>query len=238
MLIANEAIATELMAANMPFLHRRHDEPDPAKIKTLAEALGTLGFSAGHLIGGNTHKAIQDVLKQAEGHPLADIVNSLIVRSMKQAVYSPESSGHFGIAARAYAHFTSPIRRYPDLMAHRAVKALLERKKENHSAVSLEQAGVHCSERERASAEAEHKAVDLMRAELFKNKIGEIMDGVVTTVIERGSFVMCGDTGAEGLVRGVSLKPGAKVKIVVDSVDTAEGKIDLSLAQNSTMPLQ
>ncbi len=239
MLLANEAIATELMAANAPFLHRRHDEPDPAKIKTLAEALGTLGFSAGHLIGGgNTHKALQDVLKQAADHPLADIVNSLIVRSMKQAVYSPESSGHFGIAARAYAHFTSPIRRYPDLMAHRAVKALLACRKENHGAATLEQAGLHCSERERAAAEAEHKAVDLMRAELFKNKVGEIMDGVVTTVIERGSFVLCGDTGAEGMIRGVSLKPGAKLKVVVDSVDTAEGKIELSVAQNSTMPPQ
>ena len=101
-------------------------------------------------MGGNTRKAIQDILRQAENNPLSDIVNSLIVRSMKQAVYSPESSGHYGIAATAYAHFTSPIRRYPDLMAHRAVKALLLGNRENHGALSLAKAGEHCSTRERA----------------------------------------------------------------------------------------
>lgn len=238
MLLANEAIATELMAAKAPFLHRRHDDPDPEKIKTLAKALGELGLSAGHLSGGNTHKAIQDVLRQAQDHPLADLINSLIVRSMKQAVYSPESKGHFGIAAKAYAHFTSPIRRYPDLMAHRAIKALLLGKRENHGSRTLIEAGEHCSERERAAAEAEHKAVDIMRAELFKSNIGAVMDGMVTTVIDSGSFVMCGDTGAEGLLRGTTLKPGTKVKVMVDAVDTVEGKINLSLAQKPPMPSQ
>ncbi|PIS47220.1 MAG: ribonuclease R [Elusimicrobia bacterium CG08_land_8_20_14_0_20_51_18] len=134
MLLANEAIATELMAARMPFLHRRHDVPDPLKLKALAKTLGELGLSAGGLLGVDPHKALQDVLARAQAHPLADIINSLIVRSMRQAVYSPESAGHFGIAARAYAHFTSPIRRYPDLTAHRAVTALLAGKKENHCA--------------------------------------------------------------------------------------------------------
>jgi len=240
MLLANESIATELLAAKAPFLHRRHDEPDPVKIKTLAKTLGDLGFSAGHLTGGNTHKAIQDVLRQAEEHPLSDIVNSLIVRSMKQAYYSPQSEGHFGIAAKAYAHFTSPIRRYPDLMAHRAVKALLAGKKENHGSLSLAEAGEHCSERERAAAEAEHKSVDIMRAELFKGNIGAEMDGVITTVIESGSFVMCGDTGAEGMLRVTDLKPGTKVKVIVDAVDTLDGKIALSLAgaQKPKMPAQ
>ncbi|MEI8218416.1 MAG: RNB domain-containing ribonuclease, partial [Elusimicrobiota bacterium] len=179
---------------------------------------------------------IQDILRQAQTHPLADLINSLIVRSMKQAVYSPESQGHFGIAARAYAHFTSPIRRYPDLMAHRAIKALLLGKRENHGARSLAEAGVHCSERERAAAEAEHKAVDILRAELFKDAIGTVMEGIVTTVIDSGSFVMCGDTGAEGLLRNTTLKPGTKVKVIIDAVDTAEGKISLSLAEKPSMP--
>lgn len=237
MLLANEAIATELMAAKAPFLHRRHDEPDPLKIKILAKALGELGLSAGHLVGGNTHKVIQDVLRQAQNHPLTGIINSLIVRSMKQAVYSPESEGHFGIAARAYAHFTSPIRRYPDLTAHRAIKALLAEKPENQDSRSLLKTGEHCSERERASAEAEHKAVDIMRAQLFKSNIGATMDGMVTTVLDCGSFVLCGDTGAEGLIRGTTLKPGTKVKVIIDAVDTTEGKINLSLAEaTSTMP--
>jgi len=149
---------------------------------------------------------------------------------MRQAVYSPESAGHFGIAARAYAHFTSPIRRYPDLMAHRAVAALLAGKKENHGALPLTAAGAHCSERERAAAEAEHKSVDILRAELLKGQLGTIMDGTVTSVIDSGTFVMLGDTGAEGMLRVTNLKPGAKVKVKIDAVDTVEGKIDLSLA--------
>ena len=236
MLLANEAIATELIAAKAPFLHRRHDDPDPGKIKTLAKTLGEMGLSAGHLIGGSPHKALQDILRQTQNHPLSDIINSLMVRSMKQAVYSPESKGHFGIAAKAYAHFTSPIRRYPDLTAHRAIKALIAGQKENHDESFLVKAGEDCSERERAAVEAERKAVDLMRAELFKGKIGSVFEGTVTTVIESGSFVMCGDTGAEGMLRVTNLKPGTKVKVIVDAVDTVEGKIDLSLAEKPRMP--
>jgi len=229
MLLANEAIATELMAAARPFLHRRHDVPDPAKMKTLAKTLGEFGLAAGGLLGSDPHKGLQDVLARAGSHPLADIINSLIVRSMRQAVYSPESAGHFGIAARAYAHFTSPIRRYPDLTAHRAVKALLLGKKEDHVALPLAAAGTHCSERERAASDAEHKALDLLRAELFKGRIGETLDGSVTTVIDSGTFVLLGDTGAEGMLRVTNLKPGAKVRVIVNAVDPVEGKIDLSL---------
>lgn len=236
MLLANEAIATELIAACAPFLHRRHDVPDPDKIKTLAKTLGELGLSAGHLQGGNTHKALQDILRQAQGHPLEDIINSLMVRSMQQAVYSPESLGHFGIAALAYAHFTSPIRRYPDLMAHRAIKALMQGKKENHGTLSLKEAGAHCSERERSAAEIEYKAVDIMRAELLKGQVGETLDGIVVSVMDSGSFVRCGNTGAEGFLRETNLKLGDKLKIIIDKVDTAEGKIDLSVANKPQLP--
>ncbi|OGR68159.1 MAG: hypothetical protein A2081_02375 [Elusimicrobia bacterium GWC2_61_19] len=229
MLLANEAVATELYAAKMPFLHRRHDSPDPLKLKALSAALGELGLTAGHIEGANAQKGLQDVLRQAENHPLTNIINSLMVRSMRQAVYSPESEGHFGIATRFYSHFTSPIRRYPDLMTHRAVKALLAGKKENHGALPLDKAGVHCSERERAAADAEHKSVDIMRAEMMKELVGSIMDGAVTTVIDSGAFIMLGSTGAEGLLRVNGLKPGTKVKVMIAAVDTAEGKIDLSL---------
>jgi ribonuclease R len=229
MLLANEAVATELFNAKMPFLHRRHDTPDPLKLKALSSALGNLGLTAGHIEGTNAAKGLQDVLRQAEGHPLTNLINSLMVRSMRQAVYSPESQGHFGIATRFYSHFTSPIRRYPDLMTHRAVKALLHGKKENHAALPLDKAGAHCSERERAAADAEHKSVDIMRAELLRELVGSVMDGAVTTVIDSGAFVMLGDTGAEGLLRVNGLKPGTKVKVMIAAVDTAEGKIDLSL---------
>ena len=236
MLLANESVATELMAAKIPFLHRRHDEPDPAKLETLAETLGDLGLSAGHIMGGNTHKGLQEVLDQAQGNSLEDIINSLIVRSMRQAVYSPESSGHFGIAARYYSHFTSPIRRYPDLMSHRAVMALLSGKKETRGILTLEKAGVHCSERERTAAEAEHKSVDLLRAELLKSKIGSVMNGTVTAVTESGAFIRLGDTGAEGLLRGSTLKPGSKVSVIISAVDAAKGQIDLAQAGQKIPP--
>jgi len=229
MLLANEAVATELYNAKMPFLHRRHDAPDPVKLKALSSALGELGLTAGHIEGANAPKGLQDVLRQAESHPLTTLINSLMVRSMRQAVYSPESQGHFGIATRFYSHFTSPIRRYPDLMTHRAVKALLRGKKENFGALPLDKAGAHCSERERAASDAEHKSVDIMRAEMIKELVGSVMDGAVTTVIDSGAFVMIGDTGAEGLLRVNGLKPGTKVKVMIASVDTTEGKIDLSL---------
>jgi ribonuclease R len=229
MLLANEAVATELYNAKMPFLHRRHDTPDPLKLKALSSALGELGLTAGHIEGKNAAKGLQDVLRQASGHPLTNLINSLMVRSMRQAVYSPESEGHFGIATRFYSHFTSPIRRYPDLMTHRAVKSLLRGKKENHGALPLDKAGVHCSERERAASDAEHKSVDIMRAEMLKELVGSVIDGAVTTVIDSGAFVMLGETGAEGLLRVNGLKPGTKVKVMIAGVDTAEGKIDLSL---------
>ncbi len=228
MLLANEAVATELFNAKIQFLHRRHDAPDPLKLKALAAALGELGLRAGHIEGRNAAKGLQDVLRQAAGHPLEHLINSLMVRSMRQAVYAPESGGHFGIATRFYSHFTSPIRRYPDLLTHRAVKALLRHVKET-PAVPLDKAGTHCSERERAAADAEHKAVDVMRAEMLKDLVGSVMDGAVTTVIDSGAFVMLGETGAEGLLRVNGLKPGTKVKVMIASVDTAEGKIDLSL---------
>lgn len=236
MLLANEAVATELYNAKMPFLHRRHDTPDPLKLKALSSALGELGLSAGHIEGRNPAKGLQDVLRQAEGHPLTNLINSLMVRSMRQAVYSPESEGHFGIATRFYSHFTSPIRRYPDLMTHRAVKALLRGRKENHGALPLDKAGVHCSERERAASDAEHKSVDIMRAEMLKELVGSVMDGAVTTIIDSGAFVMLGDTGAEGLLRVNGLRPGAKVKVMIAGVDTAEGKIDLSLEGRPAQP--
>lgn len=233
MLLANEAVATELHAARRPFLHRRHDTPDPLKLKALAAALGDMGLSAGHIHGANTARGMQDVIKRAAGHPLEGIINSLVVRSMRQAVYSPVSQGHFGIATRFYSHFTSPIRRYPDLMTHRAVKALLSGRKEKAGA-SLEKAGVHCSERERAAATAEHKSVDIMRAELLKDLKGDTVDGLVTSVIESGAFVSIGETGAEGLLRAGGLKPGTRIKVVIADVDTASGKIDLARSDSRT----
>ena len=112
-------------------------------------------------------------------------------------------------------------------------------KKRKYGALPLTAAGAHCSERERSAADAEHKSVDILRAELLKTAIGTVMDGTVTSVIDSGTFVMLGDTGAEGMLRVANLKPGDKIKVIVDAVDTIEGKIDLSLAEKpGQMPAQ
>lgn len=254
MLLANESIAMELNQARSPFLHRRHDDPDPAKLIALAETLGDLGLSAGHIRGSNARRGLQDILAKTVSHPLSATINSLIVRSMRQAIYSPESKGHFGIAARYYAHFTSPIRRYPDLMAHRAIKALLHgmKPKPGHvmrafnamfpgkkeaAQVPLIKAGEHCSERERAATEAERKISDLMKAELLRTMVGQVMDGVVTAAAGSGAFVSLAQSGADGLLRGATwLKPGDRVRVKIESISSVDGKIDLSAADSPGLP--
>ncbi|MEW5905307.1 MAG: VacB/RNase II family 3'-5' exoribonuclease [Elusimicrobiota bacterium] len=254
MLLANESIAMELNQAKSPFLHRRHDDPDPAKLLALSQTLGDLGLSAGHIRGSNARRGLQDILAKTGTHPLSATINSLIVRSMRQAVYSPESKGHFGIAARYYAHFTSPIRRYPDLMAHRAVKALLHgmKPKPGHivrafnaifpgkkeaAQVPLIKAGEHCSERERAATEAERKVSDLMKAELLRTMVGQVMDGVVTAAAGSGAFVSLAESGADGLLRGATwLKPGDRVRVKIESINPIDGKIDLSAADQPGLP--
>jgi ribonuclease R len=249
MLLANEEVAAALSEAKLPFLHRRHDAPDPLKLRTLAQTLGDMGISAGNIKDGG-RKAMQSILDRTQDDPLAPFINSLMVRSMRQAVYAPSSGGHYGIAARYYAHFTSPIRRYPDLVVHRALSALLDGQKRSFCGRQMDAVSVmlggkdkafripqidavaeHCSRQERNAASAEYAAIDIVRAELLVDHVGEVMDGLVTSKIEAGIFVLLGGTGAEGFVRGRDLAPGSSVRVKIERVDTREGKIDLSLEE-------
>jgi len=153
---------------------------------------------------------------------------------LKQARYSSEAGGHFGLASKDYCHFTSPIRRYPDLVVHRAVKGLLRGDKTSHvSGIDLEGLSVHCSERERGAAEAERKAVDMARASILGRSVGEIFDGVVINVTPSGAFVSLPESGATGLWRGANATIGQKLKVKLTGVDEALGRIELEPVKDS-----
>ena len=228
MLLANETTATTLLEHNIPFLNRIHPDPDTRKLSILAAELLKMGIHA-HGLTASPASAMQVVLKNAVGQPLEDTINMLVTRSLKQASYSHEPGGHFGLASAAYCHFTSPIRRYPDLVTHRAVRALLQGLPGAELSEGLQKLGVHCSERERLATDAERRSVDLLRAELLKKQVGRIFEGVVSGSAGFGLFVTLKDIGASGLVRKVSADLGSRIQVKLDSVNEDKGELDFSL---------
>ncbi|HAM36458.1 MAG TPA: ribonuclease R, partial [Elusimicrobia bacterium] len=230
MLLANETVARALLARRLPFLSRVHPDPETRKLAVLGAELKKLGVYVPGSLTKTPATALQIVLQKAAGHPLEDTVNMLVMRSLKQASYSQAPGGHFGLASPAYCHFTSPIRRYPDLVTHRAVKALLQGRPEPSLARGLKELAEHCSQRERLAAEAERRSVDLLRAELLKEKIGQVFEGVVSGTAGFGIFVTLGKTGACGLLRGASAALGSRVRVRLDRVDEGKGELDLSMA--------
>ncbi|MBI4349653.1 MAG: VacB/RNase II family 3'-5' exoribonuclease, partial [Elusimicrobia bacterium] len=236
MLAANEATARELKAAGAPLLHRIHEDPEPVRLIELARELQKLGIQVPSSIAGAPARALQQVLSRAQGHPLEETINFLCVRSLRQAVYSEKGAIHFGLGSSAYTHFTSPIRRYPDLFNHRAIRALLHgrsgkgRGRPYAQGVDLAGLAVHCSERERLAAEAERQGVDILRAELLRGKVGQTLDALVTKLTPAGLLVALPDSGAVGLVRGSSAgRVGDRVKVRLDRVHEGRGELDFSL---------
>ncbi|MFA9397832.1 MAG: ribonuclease R [Clostridiaceae bacterium] len=202
MLVCNETVAEHFFWANIPFVYRIHEEPNEEKLTHFNEFAHNLGYSIKW--GNEIHpKALQKVIKDAKGKPEETIVSTLLLRSMKQAKYSSECVGHFGLAAKYYCHFTSPIRRYPDLMIHRIIKMSLNGKIGEKEYAKLEKdvefASVQSSERERLAEEAEREVDDLKKAEYMKERIGEIYDGIISSVTGFGIFVELHNT-VEGLV--------------------------------------
>jgi len=200
MLAANEAVATWLSAHNVPSLFRIHDNPDPLKIEGLAAFAKSLGLTlkTGRL--GVRPGDIQRLLDDAEGLPAYPVVTQLSLRSMKQARYSPEDSGHFGLAAPHYLHFTSPIRRYPDLVVHRALRAARHKAKPALRG-DLEALAESCSKLEREAESAERELLDWKKVKFLRGREGEAFAGVVTGVARFGVFVQLDGGIAEGLVR-------------------------------------
>ncbi len=202
MIAANVAAAETLEHARQPCMYRVHDQPDAAKVEALREFVATLGLllARGQVI---RPKMFTRLLEQASGSPFAEMVHELVLRSQSQAVYSPVNLGHFGLALARYCHFTSPIRRYSDLLVHRALIAgcrLGDGGLPSGAGDGFEALGQHISTTERRAAAAERDAVDRFIAGFLAGRLGEIVPGRVTGVTRFGLFVRLDETGADGLV--------------------------------------
>ena len=207
MLLCNETVAEHFYWANSPFVYRIHEDPDSEKIENLAEFVRTLGY---HLKGINKihPKALQELLTKVKGKKEERIISTVMLRSLAKARYSHQSLGHFGLAAKYYSHFTSPIRRYPDLIIHRIMKEHIKGKmNENREELlnqRLPEVSKQCSERERAAEEAERETKDLKKVEYMKAHEGEDFDGIISSVTSFGMFIELDNT-IEGLVRMSSM---------------------------------
>jgi ribonuclease R len=206
MLAANEAVAQMLSEHNMPTLFRIHEEPDDVKVLEFTEFAQTMGL---HLPpNSGSPKWFGRILSMVEDTPTEYIVNNLLLRTMQRARYSPENVGHFGLAASFYTHFTSPIRRYPDLLVHRALAALLQKKQSaaGPAFANLLQTGDFLSGRERAAVEAEWEMTERLQVRFMADKIGESFDGVISGVTSFGIFVELLDHFISGAIEIAKLK--------------------------------
>lgn len=204
MLMANETIAEDYFWQELPFLYRTHDNPDPEKMKRLGTFINNFGYTIKTQQGEVHPKEIQKLLDKIEGSEEEALISRLTLRSMKQAKYMPVCAGHFGLAAKYYTHFTSPIRRYPDLQIHRIIKenlrgGLTERRLAHYDKI-LPGVTVQCSQTERRAEEAERETIKLKKCEYMSKRIGEVFEGVISGVTAWGFYVELPNT-VEGLVR-------------------------------------
>jgi len=202
MLVCNETVAEHMFWANLPFVYRVHEEPDEEKLNHFNEFVHNLGYFV--KFGREVHpKALQEVIEKVKGRTEETVVSTLLLRSMKQARYSPECSGHFGLAAKYYSHFTSPIRRYPDLIIHRIIKEYINGDIDGSRVTKLanivDYASKQSSETERSAQEAEREVDDLKKAEYMSERIGEEHEGIISSVTSFGVFVELPNT-VEGLI--------------------------------------
>jgi ribonuclease R len=258
MIAANVAAARFLQRHKMPTLYRIHDGPSTTKLEKLRAYLGQLGLQLG---GGDKPQPehFEYLLLQARDRADWPILQTMLLRSLSQAVYSPDNQGHFGLALPAYAHFTSPIRRYPDLLVHRAIRHVLQggtRATFAYSPDNMATLGEHCSSTERRADEATRDAVEWLKCEYMLDKIGNVYSGRVATVTSFGLFVSLDEVYVEGLVHvtaldndyyhydpvrqvlrgertGKTYRLGSTLKIKVVRVDLEERKIDFELVQTN-----
>lgn len=209
MLVANETVAEDFFWREIPFVYRTHDNPDPEKIRKLSTFINNFGYSI-HVGGDEVHpKELQKLLEKIDGSDEEPLISRLTLRSMKQARYTTECTGHFGLAANYYCHFTSPIRRYPDLQIHRIIKETLrgrmnENRMEHYNSI-LSGVAKQSSERERRADEAERETIKLKKVQYMEQFIGETFTGVISGVTEWGFYVELPNT-VEGLVRMAALR--------------------------------
>ena len=255
MLTANETVAEEYALLGLPFLYRTHENPDGEKIEAALSLVHQAGVRVKKAKENIVPKEIQKILKELQGMDCEPFLSRLILRSMKQAKYTVDCTGHFGLAAKYYCHFTSPIRRYPDLQIHRIIKENLRGKmseaKIRHYDQILEEVARQSSAMERRAEEVEREIVKMKKAEFMKQQVGETFEGVISGVTEWGLYVELENT-VEGLVhvntmtddyytydreqyllKGDMTKKvyamGQKVKVRVEGADIQTKSIDFSL---------
>jgi len=204
MLAANETVAEHFHRLDLPFIYRIHEDPKPEKLQRFFEFITNFGYIVRGSANDVHPKALQEIIEAVAGKPEETVISTVMLRSMQQAKYDPESLGHFGLSAEFYTHFTSPIRRYPDLIVHRLIRTYLvegkmdEATKEKWNA-NLPEIADHTSKRERRSVDAERETDDLKKAEYMLDKIGEEYTGIIGSVTNFGMFVELPNT-IEGLV--------------------------------------
>jgi ribonuclease R len=254
MLAANVCAADFLKEHEHPALYRIHEGPTPEKLEALRTFMGEVGFGVGG--GEKPHaKDYGKLMKQIKERPDAQLLQTVLLRSMQQAVYSPDNVGHFGLAYEAYAHFTSPIRRYPDLLIHRAIKAVLNGEK--YKAKDWNALGIHCSMTERRADDATRDVTNWLKCFYMQDKIGEVYDGTVAGVTSFGVFVALDGVYVEGLLHvtelgndyfnydkarhemvgertGVRFRLGDRLTIKVARVDLETTKIDFTLVSHAS----
>ncbi len=259
MLLANRTVAEHVIRLSVPFLYRVHEEPEQDRMEAFSDFVSTLGYSF-KVSGKIRPKKIQGFLKSLEGKPEESMINEILLRSLKKACYTPENIGHFGLAFSQYTHFTSPIRRYPDLLVHRLLKELQEGKytfqRQSKLIRRLPKIGEITSEKEKLADEAERESIKIKQIEFMQDKLGEEYHGLICGVVPFGFFVRLDDLLAEGLVRVSSLdddyylfderrqrwvgrrtkrvyKLGDRIKVQVVRVDKEQKEIDFVLAGRS-----
>lgn len=210
MIAANETVATHIYNMDLPFIYRVHDVPKPEKVDDFMNLVNILGYKLKGNIHELTPKSLQNILDQLAGKKEFEILSSLLLRSMRKAEYSKDNIGHFGLASRAYTHFTSPIRRFPDLVVHRLLKKYLVEQDMSMTTIqtldnSLVDIAQHSSEREVAAVDAERDVLDMKMAEYMEDHIGEEYDGIINTITNFGFFVELPNL-VEGLVHVQTLK--------------------------------
>ena len=257
MLAANVCASEFLREREHPSLYRVHEGPTPERLTKLRDFLGTFGFQ---LAGGDTPKA-QDYAKLLEKigqRPDRQLLQTVMLRSLRQAIYSPDNVGHFGLAYESYTHFTSPIRRYPDLLVHRAIKSALaaRRYEPTGGENAWEEVGLHCSMTERRADDATRDVEAWLKCFYMKDRVGEVFEGSISSVVPFGIFVALDGVFVEGLVHvselgqdyfhfdekshamvgersGRRFRLSDRVRVQLTRVDMEANKIDFRLADTA-----
>jgi len=256
MLVANTVTAEMLAMAQVPFLYRIHDKPDREKLAAFGEFVKALGYKF-NVDKAKNQEYIQSFLMSIQGTPYARTLNEMLLRSMKKAAYSPENIGHFGLALKKYTHFTSPIRRYPDIIVHRQLETYVLGNNDGLNKNNFKyynNLGIHATQREIITDSAERDSIKMKTAEFMKQYLGEEFDGTISGIMPNGMFVELDTYFVEGLIHvssleddyyeidsnGIAMKGrnsgrrymiGDRLKVIVASADKECGEVDFVVAE-------